>query len=148
LINSDIVVHPDVFTRVSAEVADVVLAVERRDVFDGEEMRVTVADERVVAIGKDIDPRSSHGEFAGVSLLGPDAGELYTRIASALEWRAETSLYYEDVYARMLSEMEVRTAWVAPGEYAEVDAPEDIARATAVLDAHPEAWRAALDEPA
>ncbi|HYZ46913.1 MAG TPA: NTP transferase domain-containing protein, partial [Actinomycetota bacterium] len=148
LINSDIVVHPDVFTRVTAEVADVVLAVERRDVFDGEEMRVTVADERVVAIGKDIDPRSSHGEFAGVSLLGPDAGELYTRIASALEWRAETSLYYEDVYARMLSEIEVRTAWVAPGEYAEVDAPEDIARATAVLDAHPEAWRAALDEPA
>ena len=148
LINSDIVVHPDVFTRVTSEVADLALAVERRDVFDGEEMRVTVMDERVIAIGKDLDLRSSHGEFAGVSLLRPAAGELYTRIASALEWRAETSLYYEDVYARMLSAIDVRPAWVAQGEYAEVDAPDDVPRATAVLDAHPGAWRDAVEEPA
>lgn len=150
VVNSDIVIHPDVFGRVVDELGDLVLAVERRDSLDAEEMRVTLAYERVTAIGKHLPMQESHGEFAGVSLLRPAAGSLYTRIASALEWRAETSLYYEDVYASMLGSLEARTAAVAPGEYAEVDTPEDVPGALAVLRAHGDAWerRPAVDQPA
>ena len=150
VVNSDIVIHPDVFTRVTQELGDLVLAVERRDTFDPEEMRVSVADDRVTAIGKHLEMSDSHGEFAGVSLLRPAAASLYARIASALEWRAETSVYYEDVYAQMLPLLEARTAPVHPGEYAEVDTPEDVGRALAVLEAHEDVWRgrAAVDRSA
>ena len=150
VVNSDIVVHPDVFARVTQELGDLVLAVERRDVLDAEEMRVTVTDEHVTAIGKDLAMSDSHGEFAGVSLIRPAAAALYTRVASALEWSAETSVYYEDVYAQMLFALEVRAAPVRAGEYAEVDTPADVPGALAVLEAHEQAWseRAAVDRPA
>lgn len=151
VVNSDIVVHPGVLRRAAAEIGDIVLAVERRDVLDPEEMRVTLSGARVTAIGKGLELARSHGEFVGVSVLRPDAADLYTRVATALEWRAETSLYYEDVYARMLEAVDVRAIPVAAGEYAEVDEPRDVARAEAVLEAHEGAWDAparAMDEPA
>jgi L-glutamine-phosphate cytidylyltransferase len=134
VVNSDIVITPEVLARVAEDMGDLVLAVERRHALDMEEMRVTIRDERVVAIGKDLDMARSHGEFAGVSLLRPSAAELYTRVASALEWTAETSLYYEDVYARLLDTVEAGVVYVEHGEYAEVDTPEDVPRAKAILE--------------
>jgi choline kinase len=151
VLNSDIVVHPEVVHATARAVGDLVLAVERRDALEAEEMRVSLIGERVTAIGKHLDMAHSHGEFVGVSLLRPPAADLYARVATALEWRAETSVYYEDVYARMLDALDVRAVSIPPGRYAEVDEPGDVARAGAVLDAHEEAWglpSAAMDEPA
>jgi L-glutamine-phosphate cytidylyltransferase len=140
VVNSDIIVPPVVYQRVLQKHGDLVLAVQRRENLDDEDMRVRLSGDRVLDIGKDLKPVHSHGEFAGVSLLRPDAARLYSEIATDLEWRAQTSLYYEDVYRMMIDQVEVRAATVEPGEYAEVDTPRDLEAADNVIRDHADAW--------
>jgi choline kinase len=139
-INSDVVVHPDVFRRTTGADGDLVLAVERRRRLDAEDMRVELKGSIVRSIGKNISMARSHGEFDGVSLLRAPAANLYLRLATDAEWGRTTSLYYEDIYQMMLPELDVRAAFVQPGEYAEVDQPGDVAPAQRVIESHAGAW--------
>jgi choline kinase len=140
VVNSDIVVHPDVYRKVLAAPGDLVLATERKFRLDEEDMRVWLQGNRVRAIGKAIPRAHSHGEYAGVSLLGPDAARAYAGIASGLEWSGETAGYYEDVYQLMLGSVDARATFVSSGEYAEVDEPNDMAAAAAVVERNAAAW--------
>jgi choline kinase len=141
VVNSDVVVHPDVYRRVADAGGDLVLAVQRSRKLDEEDMRVQLSGDRVLAIGKDLVMPLSHGEYAGVSLLRPDAARLYNETSTELEWRAQTDLYYEDVYGLMLErKVDARSAAVEQGEYAEVDTPEDVPAAAAVIERHSGVW--------
>jgi choline kinase len=142
VVNSDVIVPPDVYRRVTAVQGDLVLAVQRRQGLDPEDMRVQVDNHRVVAIGKSLKMVRSHGEYAGVSLLRPRGARLYADICTDLEWRALTTLYYEDIYANMLTRVDARAAFVMPGEYAEVDEPKDLPAAGAVVQAYSARWSA------
>jgi choline kinase len=134
VVNSDIVVPAGVLGETARGPGDLVLAVQRRSRLDLEDMRVELDRDRIAGIGKDIKMVRSHGEFCGVSLLRPPAARLYGDIATELEWRATTSLYYEDVYARMLSQVDARATFVESGAYAEVDTPDDLEGARHVLE--------------
>jgi choline kinase len=147
-VNSDVIVPPQVLTRVIATQGDLVLAVQRREGLDQEDMRVELRNYQVVAIGKHLKMVKSHGEYAGVSLLRPRAARLYAEICTDLEWRALTTLYYEDVFANMLGRIDARAALVLRGEYAEVDAPKDLPAAGAVVHAHAGAWQSAAAQEA
>ena len=136
VVNSDVVVHPQVYERVVETPGDLVLAVEKKLVLDEEDMRVRLSDDRVLAIGKDLKRAFSHGEYDGVSLLRPEAARRYLDISTRLEWSNQVQPYYEDVYGMMMDELEVRAAFVAEGEYAEVDTPEDVPGALAVIQRH------------
>ena len=140
IVNCDIVVHPDVFTRVAKTPGDLVLAVEQRYGLDEEDMRVRVDGQRVRGIGKDLPMRLSHGEYCGVSLLRDEGQRLYREIATSIEWQRQSSLYYEDVYALMLDRVDARAAEVRAGEYAEVDLPEEMSAAAAVIESHAGSW--------
>jgi choline kinase len=140
VVNCDIVIHPDVFDRVLGTEGDLVLAVERRDDLDDEDMRVRLQGRRVVDIGKSLKRAHSHGEFDGVSLIRPAAVRAYMDESTTLEWRADTELYYEDVYRRILDRVDARAAFVERGEYAEVDVWSDMEVAAAVLRRHEDAW--------
>ena len=143
VVNSDVVVHPDVYSRVVSSYGDLVLAVQKKRVLDDEDMRVHLQGDRIKGIGKHLKRAFSHGEYAGVSLLRPAAARAYGDVANRLEWAADTDLYYEDVYARILDLVEARAARVNEYEYAEVDTPDDVAAALAVVERHPDAWTAA-----
>ncbi|MEA2497623.1 MAG: hypothetical protein QOH26_28 [Actinomycetota bacterium] len=134
VVNCDIVVNPEIYRRVIEHRGDLILAVQKRKKLDDEDMRVELKGDRVLAVSKHLRLGRSHGEYAGVSLLRGDAHRVYADICSALEWRAETHLYYEDVYAMMLDKVDARAADVLDGEYAEVDTPEDIPAAVQVAD--------------
>jgi L-glutamine-phosphate cytidylyltransferase len=146
-INSDVIVHPDVYSRVASSPGDLVLAVQRRPKLDQEDMRVELDGNHVRQIGKHVKMPRSHGEFSGVSLLRRPAAAVYSDLATDLEWGANTSGYYEDVYAAMLERVDVRAAFVRGDEYAEVDMPEDMTDAREVLRHHHDAWPAASTEP-
>jgi choline kinase len=140
VVNSDIVVPPDVLTRVLDAAGDLVVAVEKRYGLDEEDMRVRVDGTRVRSISKKLKMAHSHGEFCGVSMLRPTAAAHYADVASDLAWTGETSIYYEDVYDRILDRVDGRAAEVRAGEYAEVDEPPDMDRAAAVIDRHRSVW--------
>jgi choline kinase len=120
IVNSDIVVSPSVFKRVIAKEGDLVLAVQRKQRLDQEDMRVQLDGDKVVALGKELKMARSHGEYCGVSMLRHRAQRLYGDVATRWEWQANTHGYYED----------------AAGEYAEVDKPEDVPAAVKVIGRH------------
>jgi choline kinase len=136
VVNSDVVVNPDVYARVVSTPGDLVLAVQKKRVLDDEDMRVRIHDGRITDIGKGLKRAFSHGEYAGVSLLRPEAAKHYLELSNGLEWSNDIAGYYEDVYGQMMDEVEVRPAYVDEGEYAEVDTPEDVRDAVAVVDRH------------
>ncbi len=136
VVNSDIVIHPDVYTRVLEADGDLVLAVQRRQRLDEEDMRVQLAGDRVVDISKDLSRARSHAEFTGVSLLRPAAHRPYVDVVTRWQWQGTTGGYYEDVYAELLGAVDARAAEVAAGEYAEVDTGQDLPAAAAVIDRH------------
>jgi choline kinase len=140
VVNCDIVIHPEVFNRVLETEGDLVLAVERRDDLDQEDMRVRLQGRRVVDIGKSLKRAHGHGEYDGVSLVRPGAARAYLDESTTLEWRADTDLYYEDVYGRILDRIDARAAFVEPGEYAEVDVWSDMEVAAAVVRRHEDTW--------
>lgn len=139
VVNSDVIVTPDVYARVAETDGDLVLAVEKRLVLDDEDMRVRIQGGRVTAIGKALKRAFSHGEYAGVSLLRTEAARRYLEISNRLEWSQDVQGYYEDVYGQMMELVEVRPAFVNEGEYAEVDTPADVPSAVAVVERHHQA---------
>ena len=142
VVNSDVVVAPDVYARVAGAGGDLVLAVQKRMRLDEEDMRVQLDGRAVRGIGKSLPMGLSHGEFAGVSLLRPDAARAYLSAATDTEWRSLTHIYYEDVYAAMIPVVRVTASLVSEGEYAEVDEPSNVPDAIKVIATHQGAWTA------
>lgn len=140
VVNCDIVIHPEVLTRVLEQPGDLVLAVEKRLRLDDEDMRVRLAGNRVIGIGKSLTRAHGHGEFCGVSLLRPTAAAAYQEAATQVEWNGDTHIYYEDVFARILDAVDGRSATVDAGEYAEVDEPANVAQAARVVQSHRDVW--------
>ncbi len=142
VVNSDVIVHPEVFERAIARDGELVLAVQRRYRLDAEDMKVRIQRGRVTSIGKQLDRALAQGEFCGVSLLRPVAAHHYLEHATALEWMGDVDRYYEDVYDLCLPRVDARAAEVNEGEYAEVDEPGDVpaaaAVASSVADAEPQ----------
>ncbi|MGH2701723.1 MAG: NTP transferase domain-containing protein [Actinomycetota bacterium] len=147
IVNCDIVIHPDVFKRVVSTEGDLVLAVEQRYGLDKEDMRVRVDGGRVTDIGKDLEMQFSVGEFCGVSLMRGAAQTLYRDLATSIEWQRSSSIYYEDIYKQMLGHVEARAAEVRPGEYAEIDTPEDVRTAIDVIERHRAAFNDSSGQP-
>ena len=148
VVNSDVVVHPDVYKRTVEAEGDLVLTVERRHRLDEEDMRVEIKGTRVMQIGKHLKMARSHGEYTGVSLLRPYAAAMDQENATELEWRAATDGYYEDLYGMMLERVDARAVNVTEGEYAEVDNPRDLEAAAHVIRRFPDAWPEAPAESA
>lgn len=140
VVNSDVIVHPEVYRRAVGAPGDLVLAVQSRADLSTEDMRVRLEADRVLGLGKTLPMSESHGEFTGVSLVRPAAARAYARLATDLEWRARTSVYYEDLYAQLLDLLDARAVEVGPDEYAEIDSPEDVEGAAAIVAAHPGMW--------
>lgn len=131
VINSDIVFLPNVVADAAAAGGDLTLAVEEAPT-DEEALKVRVAGGHVQELGKHIDPSEAFGEFIGVSVLSDAGREAYQRHARAARDAGEANLYYEDVYSRMLNEVDARMSAVPQTDWAEIDAPEDVPRAQAV----------------
>ena len=128
LVNSDIVVHPEVFTRTMSKRGDLVLAVQQRYSLDEEDMRVRLERDRVLAIGKDVPIRLSQGEFAGVSLFAR-RGCACTRTSPR---RSSGTLAPIATTRTCTATCSIASTCVASevkeGEYAEVDTPDDVPR--------------------
>ena len=133
VVDTNLVVHPDVFARVTGAPGDLVLAVERRHRFGAEDTRVTLSRNRVRAVGQGIKQAHTHAEFGGVSLIRPPAARLFANVSTDLQWSAKTKIPYEDVYNLMLGGIDARAVDLQAGEFTKVTSRGDIPAADQVL---------------
>ncbi|MGZ5967360.1 MAG: phosphocholine cytidylyltransferase family protein [Polyangiales bacterium] len=116
----------------AAPLADdqIALGVDGRPGLGAEEMKALVDHDRVIALGKNIEPSRAFGESIGVARLGKNAVSSIVDAVGAAVTAGETGLYYEDVWSRMLVRgLVARLVDVRDLRWTEIDTPEDLARA-------------------
>ena len=69
ILSSDVIFDQTILEDLLAADGDVVLAVERRTMFDAEDDKVVLAEDRVVRASKDVPHHEAHGEFIGLAKL-------------------------------------------------------------------------------
>ena len=133
LVNGD-TVHPASVeeTLLTARGAPILLALDDAKTLGEEEMKVEVADGRMTRINKALDPRTSQGEYIGLTLIEPEAA---AALADALRatFERDPQLYYEDGF-QAYADRGGRVGVAPIGEVAwvEVDDERDLARAREV----------------
>jgi choline kinase len=129
-LDGDLLFHASVIRRLAETRGDLVAAVERKAGLGAEEMKVSADGDRILAFGKQLDPRACSGESIGIELVRESA---CVRLFAALDraCRAgQTDLYYEDVYGRLVAEgLDERLADVTDLPWTEIDTAEDLDRA-------------------
>ncbi|HEY8584705.1 MAG TPA: phosphocholine cytidylyltransferase family protein [Capillimicrobium sp.] len=113
--------------------SDLVIAVDQSQPLAEEEMKVQVSDEGLMTrITKLMDPSVAEGEYIGVTLIEPHAGQA---LADALQatFERDPGLYYEDGFQELADRGgRVKIAPIGEVEWVEVDDHDDLAKAREV----------------
>lgn len=134
LLDGDVLFHPEILSRLDEGEADLTVAVEHRTDMGEEEMKVLVEGDRVRAFGKGLDPRKSYGESIGMARIGERASSALFDELSRAHGEGTTNLYYEDVFNHLIETGHVvKAVDIGACPWIEVDTPEDLARAEALV---------------
>ena len=116
--------------------APVLIAIDDDKRLGEEEMKVHLDDGRMTRITKHMDPASAQGEYIGLTLIEPTAGEA---LADSLQatFERDPGLYYEDGYQELADRGgEVRAVPIGEAvPWVEVDDHDDLARARSLTAA-------------
>jgi len=114
----------------------ILLALDTVKKLADEEMKVVAAPESGVRrITKLMDPAEAAGEYIGVTLIEPEAGE---QLADALRatFERDPQLYYEDGYQELVDRgFRIDVQPIGEVDWVEIDNHEDLARARAITAA-------------
>jgi choline kinase len=133
-LDGDLLFHPEVLNRLAAAGEGIAAAIDRSARLGTEEMKVTADGNRITAFGKHLDPAASLGESIGLERVSGVAVSSLFHALSEVVRGGDTSLYYEDVYSRLLGPKV--PAWavdVSDLPWTEVDTPEDLRAAGELL---------------
>ncbi|OKK22430.1 nucleotide sugar-1-phosphate transferase [Streptomyces sp. CB00455] len=107
----------------------IILALDTVKNLADEEMKVVVDGERGVRkITKLMDPADATGEYIGVTLIEPEAGE---QLAEALKttFERDPDLYYEDGYQQLVNDgFTIDVAPIGDVKWVEIDNHDDLAK--------------------
>jgi len=135
-LDGDVVFEPEILARLEADGAPIAAAVDRGRMLDAEAMKVRLdpLGRGILAFGKGIPLSESGGESIGIERISAEAGRpLFDALARAGA-AGETSLYYEDVYSRLIVDGLRSSAVDVTGlRWCEIDAPDDLAAAERIF---------------
>lgn len=135
LLNGDTLFEPAVLQRLlDAPPAPVTLAVDRKSSYDADDMKVQLAGDRLLAIGKDLPPQRVDAESIGmIRFRGAGVGWFREALEQAMQDPAALGRWYLSVIGAMAERGQVRVQPVAGLDWCEVDYPLDLVRAGRML---------------
>lgn len=134
-LDGDTILDAQLLPTILAAPGDAVLAVDCRDELDAETMKVEVADGRVVAISKQLDPARCAGEYIGVTKLAATAAARVFDELARFPAEHLTHEYYEHAFHRLTRDgrLPFGIVDVHHCKVLEIDTVEDLERAEALL---------------
>jgi len=141
ILNGDTVFQPGVPERLlAASAAPIVVTIDRKKVYDADDMKVRIEGDRLVAIGKTLSAERVNGESIGLLRFAGDGPRLF-REAVERAMRAPEGLkwWYLRVIDDLAASGVVAAASIEGLPWAEVDYPADLVRA----DGLAQTWLAA-----
>jgi choline kinase len=136
-LDGDVVFQRQVLDRLDESSAELAVAVDAGRMLDAEAMKVTVCARNIEAFGKGIELARSAGESIGIERVASGASpRLFDALDAAIA-AGDTSLYYEDVYSRLIAVGQLKAEAVSVRDlpWTEVDDFADLERARAMVQA-------------
>lgn len=145
LLNSDTLFSlPVLQTLLASPAAPISLAVDHKDRYDDDDMKVQLEGTRLLDIGKKLPPERVQGESIGMLYFRGDGPR---RFAAALEAvmldPAAIRQWYLSVIAALAPEVHVQAVSVSGYPWCEIDYPVDVQTARRMVAA----WRPSVAEP-
>lgn len=126
LLNCDVLFHPKVLKRILHPEWDNVIGVEYKPCHQ-EEMKVLLSGDRVIRLGKDLDPASAAGEYIGLARFSVAGARAYREALDEVVVRENLHhAYYEEAINRLVRSVDVRAVDVSDLPVMEIDFPEDL----------------------
>jgi len=133
LFNADVVLHPEAIERLlEADGTRSWLTVTRAACAQEEVKVIADAAGRITRIGKALDPAECLGEFIGAARFSAPCGARYARELERIA-ADNQGAFFEYALDRILDEEDVRALDVTDLPCIEIDFPEDLERARAVI---------------
>jgi len=147
IMNSDVLVSPKLLRRLlHAPVDDAVLVDTTSTSFGDEEMKVKTWQGFAIDFGKDLAPWDADGENVGVLKFGARGGRRLVAHLDRLVAEHHLNAWAPAAFRALCQEWPLRVVTTDGLPWTEIDFPEDLARAQALIDAtrpHAEYKRAA-----
>jgi choline kinase len=132
LLNGDTLVTPALLARALAPSSGAVtVTVDEKESYDADDMKVLQGGERLLRIGKTLEPGAYNAESIGLLAFRGDGPRLFIEQVEKIIRRADGTRRW---YLRAVDEMavggaDVRTVSIRGEEWQEVDFPEDVEKA-------------------
>jgi choline kinase len=98
-----------------------------------EEVKVRLQDEKIVSIGKGLDPFEVDGEYVGVAKFSQEVGRDYREALDVAVRNGNIGIYYDDVLQSLLSKHSIKTVNLTDYNVMEIDSLQDFENANAVF---------------
>jgi len=135
LLNGDTLFHAGVVERLlAAPPAPIRVTISRKDSYDADDMKVHLDGERLVDVGKGLDPATVDAESIGMMLFRAEGvARFRDAVETAMQGEAAARSWYLSVIDWLAKRTPVDTAEAGPDEWCEVDFPVDVKRARAAV---------------
>ncbi len=137
LLNGDTVFEPAVLARLlnAPRHRPVTLAIDHKARYDDDDMKVKLAGDRLLRVGKDLPREQVDGESIGMMVFRGEGPSLFLdALKQAMSRPEATSRWYLSVLDEMAARDVVWTQSIQGLEWAEVDYPMDLMRASAMVN--------------
>ena len=135
LLNGDTLFEAGVLTRLlNSRRAPITLAVDSKDHYDADDMKVQQDGGRLLGVGKDLSPSRVNGESIGMLLFRDEGPAIFAEaLDDAVRDRTARGWWYLWVINALARSGIVRTCSIAGLRWAELDFPEDLPHMEALV---------------
>lgn len=135
LLNGDTLFEPAVLERLMDSPArPVTLATDVKSAYDADDMKVQLADERLLQIGKDLPLDRTDGESIGLMLFRGQGVTLFrASLEQAVRDPRALKQWYLSIIGQIAKSGQVWTQSIAGLDWSEIDYPLDLLRASAMV---------------
>jgi choline kinase len=98
-----------------------------------EEVKVRLQNEKIVSIGKELNPLEVDGEYVGVAKFSQKFGQDYREALDVAVGEGKIGIYYDDVLQSLLSKHSIKTVNLTDCNVIEIDSLQDFENANAVF---------------
>jgi len=129
IINGDDVFHPDIIKKlILADDEEITLMINIKDEYDTDDMNVTIKDEKIIEVNKNIKNEDANGESIGImKFIGAGVYKMRDMVARMVETPEGKNDYYLKAIQNIANEYNI-VGYADVGElpWGEVDYPEDL----------------------
>jgi len=99
-----------------------------------EEVKLRLLDDRVVEIGKNLDPKEADGEYVGLAMFDRKTGKYFRHALDEAVKNGKINLYYDDIIQKLTAKFYIKAVDLTDLPVMEIDTLEELEEANAIYE--------------